>query len=300
MRKVKSWISAFRLRTLPLSLSSILMGSIIAYSHGKFTIPIAVLAITTTVFLQVLSNLANDYGDSKKGTDNINRIGPERAVQSGAISFNEMKNGIIISSILSLVSGITLIYIGLKEYNLMYLILFFVLGITAIAAAIKYTIGKKPYGYAGLGDLFVFLFFGITGVIGTYFLHTHNFDLALILPATSIGLLSTSVLNMNNMRDIQNDAENNKRTLVVKMGIRKSKTYHTGLIIGAIVSFSTFLLLKESSYTYLICLIPLPIFLLNIKKVWTFKDNRELDPELKKLALSTFMLTLLYGISSIL
>ena len=182
----------------------------------------------------------------------------------------------------------------------MYLILFFVLGITAIAAAIKYTIGKKPYGYAGLGDLFVFLFFGITGVIGTYFLHTHNFDLALILPATSIGLLSTSVLNMNNMRDIQNDAENNKRTLVVKMGIRKSKTYHTGLIIGAIVSFSTFLLLKESSYTYLICLIPLPIFLLNIKKVWTFKDNRELDPELKKLALSTFMLTLLYGISSIL
>ena len=300
MRKVKSWISAFRLRTLPLSLSSILVGSIIAYSQEKFTLSIAVLAITTTVFLQVLSNLANDYGDSKKGTDNDNRVGPERAVQSGAISLGEMKNGIITTSILSLLSGSALIYISLKDFSPAYIISFFVLGIVAIAAAIKYTIGKNPYGYAGLGDLFVFLFFGITGVIGTYFLHTHNFELILVLPATTIGLLSASVLNMNNMRDIKNDAENNKKTLVVKMGIKKSKTYHTILIIGAIASFSTFLILKESSYTFFICLIPLPIFMLNLKKVWSFKDSRELDPELKKLALSTFLLTVLFGISSIL
>ena len=300
MRKVNSWISAFRLRTLPLSLSSILMGSIIAYSHEKFTLSIAFLAITTTIFLQVLSNLANDYGDSKKGTDNDNRVGPKRAVQSGAISLLEMKNGIIISSILSLFSGIGLIYIGLKDYNLTYLVLFFGLGIASIAAAIKYTIGKNPYGYSGLGDLFVFLFFGIVGVIGTYFLHTHNFELILILPAASIGLLSASVLNMNNMRDIKNDAKSDKKTLVVKIGIRKSKTYHTMLIIGAIASFTTFLILKESSYTFFICLIPLPVFILNLKKVWSFKDNRELDPELKKLALSTFLLTVLFGISSIL
>ena len=300
MSKVKSWISAFRLRTLPLSLSSILMGSIIAYSQDKFMLEIFVLAATTTVFLQVLSNLANDYGDSKKGTDNDNRVGPERSVQSGAISLREMRNGIITTSILSLLSGITLIYIGLKDYNLAYLVLFFVLGIASIAAAIKYTIGKKPYGYAGFGDLFVFLFFGIIGVVGTYFLHTHNLELTLILPATSIGLLSASVLNMNNMRDIKNDAESNKKTLVVKMGIRKSKIYHTILIIGAITSFTTYLILEESSYTFFICLIPLPIFMLNLKKVWSFKDNRELDPELKKLALSTFILTLLFGISTIL
>ena len=300
MSKVKSWISAFRLRTLPLSLSSILMGSIIAYSQDKFMLVIAILAIITTVFLQVLSNLANDYGDYKKGTDNDNRVGPERAVQSGDISLREMRNGIITSSILSLLSGIALIYIGLKDYNLAYLVLFFVLGIASIAAAIKYTIGKNPYGYAGLGDLFVFLFFGIIGVIGTYFLHTHNLELSLILPATSIGLLSASVLNMNNMRDIKNDAESNKKTLVVKMGIRKSKTYHTILIIGAITSFTTYLILKESSYTFFICLIPLPILILNLKKVWSFKENRELDTELKKLALSTFLLTLLFGISSIL
>lgn len=300
MRKVNSWISAFRLRTLPLSLSSILMGSIIAYSQGRFILSIAVLAITTTVFLQVLSNLANDYGDSKKGTDNNNRVGPERAVQSGAISLREMRNGIIVSSILSLLSGTALIYIGLKDYNLTYLVAFFALGIASIAAAIKYTIGKNPYGYAGLGDLFVFLFFGITGVIGTYFLHTHNFELIVILPATSIGLLSASVLNMNNMRDIKNDEENHKKTLVVKMGIRKSKIYHTFIIVGAIASFSAFLLLKENSYAFLICLTPIPILLLNLKKVWTFKDNRELDPELKKLALSTFLLTLLYGLGSIL
>ena len=300
MLKVKSWISAFRLRTLPLSLSSILMGSIIAYSQEKFILPIAVLAITTTVFLQVLSNLANDYGDSKKGIDNDNRVGPERAVQSGAISLREMKNGIITTSILSLLSGTALIYIGLKDYSLEYIVSFFVLGIAAIGAAIKYTVGKKPYGYAGLGDLFVFLFFGITGVIGTYFLHTHNFEPILILPATSIGLLSVSVLNMNNMRDIKNDAENNKKTLVVKMGIRKSKTYHTILIVGAIASFTTFLILKESTYIFFIRLIPPPILILNLKKVWSFKDNRELDPELKKLALSTFLLALLFGISFIL
>lgn len=300
MSKVKSWISAFRLRTLPLSLSSILMGSVIAYSQGNFILEIAVLAITTTVFLQVLSNLANDYGDSKKGTDNDNRVGPERAVQSGAISLREMRSGVITSSILSLLSGTALIYIALKDYNLAYLFSFFVLGIASIAAAIKYTIGKTPYGYAGLGDLFVFLFFGITGVIGTYFLHTHNFELILILPATSIGLLSASVLNMNNMRDIKNDAESNKKTLVVKMGIRKSKTYHTMLIIGAITSFTTYLILAESSYIFFICLIPLPIFMLNLKKVWSFKDSRELDSELKKLALSTFLLTLLFGVSSIL
>ena len=300
MIKVKSWISAFRLRTLPLSLSSILMGSIIAYSQDKFMLVIAILAITTTVFLQVLSNLANDYGDYKKGTDNDNRVGPERAVQSGVISLREMRNGIITSSLLSLLSGIALIYIGLKDYNLAYLVLFFVLGIASIAAAIKYTIGKNPYGYAGLGDLFVFLFFGIIGVIGTYFLHTHNLELSLILPATSIGLLSASVLNMNNMRDIKNDAESNKKTLVVKMGIRKSKTYHTILIIGAITSFTIYLILRESSYTSFICAIPLPILMLNLKKVWSFKDNRELDPELKKLALSTFILTLLFGISTIL
>ena len=300
MRKVKSWISAFRLRTLPLSLSSILMGSIISYSQENFTLSIALLAITTTVFLQVLSNLANDYGDSKKGTDNNNRVGPERAVQSGAISLDEMKNGIITTSILSLLSGTALIYIGLKDYSITYIFSFFVLGIASIAAAIKYTVGKNPYGYAGLGDLFVFLFFGITGVIGTYFLHTHNFELIIILPATTIGLLSASVLNMNNMRDIKNDAENNKKTLVVKMGIKKSKTYHTMLILGAIASFTTFLILKESSYIFFICLTPLPVFMLNLKKVWSFKDNRDLDPELKKLALSTFLLTVLFGISSIL
>jgi 1,4-dihydroxy-2-naphthoate polyprenyltransferase len=276
------------------------MGSIIAYSQNKFMLEIAVLATATTVFFQILSNLANDYGDSKKGTDNANRVGPERAVQSGAISLREMKNGIIISSLLSLLSGIALIYIGLKDCNLAYLVLFFVLGIASIAAAIKYTLGKNPYGYAGLGDLFVFLFFGIIGVIGTYFLHTHNFELVLVLPATTIGLLSASVLNMNNMRDIKNDAESNKKTLVVKLGIRKSKTYHTMLILGAIISFTTYLILKESSYTFLICTIPLPILILNLKKVWSFKDNRELDPELKKLALSTFLLTLLFGISSIL
>jgi len=300
MSKVKSWISAFRLRTLPLSLSSILTGCVIAYSQGKFSTTIAVLAVTTTVFLQVLSNLANDYGDAKKGTDNDKRVGPERAVQSGAISLKEMRNAIIISSILSLSSGISLIYIGLKDYNLIYLFSFFALGIGAIAAAIKYTVGKKPYGYAGLGDVFVFLFFGLVGVIGTYFLHTHVFESTVLLPAATIGLLSVGVLNMNNMRDIENDASSNKKTLVVKMGIDNAKIYHTILIVGAITCFASYLILLKSPFISLICLLPIPIFVLNLKKVWSFKDNKDLDPELKKLALSTFLLSILFGISSIL
>lgn len=300
MSKFKAWIHAFRLRTLPLSLSSILMGCFLATLSHHFSMMIAILAIVTTVFLQVLSNLANDYGDALKGTDNENRIGPERAIQSGVISTKEMKLGIIVFSILSLISGIALIYLGLKDFNFIYILFFFLLGLGAIAAAIKYTVGKNPYGYAGLGDVFVFLFFGIVGVLGTYFLHTHSFHPILLLPATSIGLLSASVLNMNNMRDITNDKNSNKNTLVVKLGIEKSKVYHTILIIGAMTSLLLFFVFTNAGLQFYLCFLPLPIFILNLKKVWTFKDNKELDPELKKLALSTFLVTLLFGIALIL
>jgi len=273
------------------------MGSILAYSSESFSSVIATFAIITTIFLQVLSNLANDYGDSKKGTDNMERIGPERAVQSGIISLREMKIGIVITSLFALISGIFLIYYSLHDIDIAYLLGFFILGIGAIAAAIKYTVGKNPYGYAGLGDLFVFIFFGIVGVIGTYFLHTHEIGIVLLLPAASIGFLSTAVLNMNNMRDIENDAKCNKKTLVVKLGIEKAKIYHTLLILLTILSFTSFIFINSSNKaSHFLLLLPVIILLLNLKKVWTFKKNQELDSELKKIALSALLLAILFGV----
>src|SRR5680860_1161523 len=226
MNQFLVWMQAFRLRTLPLSISSAVIGSILAYADGKFVWPVFILTLTTTIFLQVLSNLANDFGDSVHGTDNSNRVGPERTVQSGKISKTEMKRLIVIFSILSFISGSLLIYFGLRNAKVGLIILFFMLGIASIAAAIKYTIGKKPYGYSGLGDLFVFIFFGLVGVCGTYFLFTNQFNMELLLPASSIGLLSAGVLNLNNMRDIANDATSGKKTMVVRIGSEKAKLYH--------------------------------------------------------------------------
>ncbi len=296
MTKTAAWIKAFRLRTLPLALSSILMGSFLALENGYFSGIVLALAISTTVFLQVLSNLANDYGDAVKGTDNEHRLGPERAMQSGAITQPEMKMGIIITAILALVSGCWLIYEGLKGFNLYYIGGFFVLGLGAIAAAVKYTMGKNPYGYSGLGDVFVFLFFGLTGVLGSYFLHAHTFDYLLILPASSIGLLSAAVLNMNNMRDVENDRNSGKNTLVVKIGARKARVYHSFLILGALACMATYIFINSLDLITLLCFVPLPVFVLNLKKVWSYTSAKSLDPELKKIALSTFLFTVLFAV----
>jgi len=213
---MKRWLKAFRLRTLPLSLSGIVLGTVLAANEGEINAILLALCIATTILFQILSNLANDLGDSTSGVDNDHRVGPKRSTQTGEISPKEMKRAVIILSVLSLISGSAAAYLGSIGLNQTYLLLFFVLGIASIGAAIKYTMGKSPYGYSGLGDVFVFLFFGWLSVLGTYFLQTHSFDAMLLLPASSIGLLSAGVLNMNNMRDHVNDKTNNKNTLVVK------------------------------------------------------------------------------------
>jgi len=300
MSNAKAWISAFRLRTLPLSLSSVLMGSLLAFDHTSFSPIIFGLAIATTIFLQVLSNLANDYGDSVKGTDNDQRVGPDRAMQTGAISKKAMFKGIVITGLLALATGIALIYFGLIELGVEYILGFFALGLTAIFAAVKYTMGKNPYGYSGLGDVFVFLFFGLTGVIGTYFLHTHDFDPLILLPAAALGLMSSAVLNLNNMRDVENDERSGKNTLVVKMGVSAAKVYHTLLISFATTSLLVYTSVSGGSLLNYLFLIVTPLLALNLKKVWTYADPRDLDPELKKVALSTFALTLLYGLGILL
>lgn len=291
--KLRAWISAARLRTLPLSVSGILVGSFYAFAQGFANWAILGLSLVTTLGLQVLSNFANDYGDGVKGTDNENRIGPQRALQSGAISAADMKRGIIITSILTLVSAVALIYVSFGSENFVYSLVFFFLGLAAIAAAIKYTVGNSAYGYRGLGDLFVFIFFGLVSVLGCYFLYAKSIDMLLILPAISVGLLSVAVLNLNNMRDIVSDAMSGKNTLVVQMGAAKAKVYHFVIIITALVLVLVFAMLypfQAKQYLFLIAYVPL---LMHLNKVAKNKEPRDLDPELKKVALSTFFLSVL-------
>ena len=215
---MKKWINAFRLRTLPLAFSCIIMGSGLAFGDGQFNSKVFVLALITTLFLQILSNLANDYGDFVKGTDNKNRVGPDRTLQSGLITKDEMVKAMWIIALLCSVFGVWLIYEGTKGLDLHRAGFFAILGLAAMGAAVKYTMGKNPYGYAGLGDIFVFLFFGWLGVLGSYFLHTHTLNWELLLPASSIGFFTTAVLNINNMRDHLADAKSGKNTLVVSLG----------------------------------------------------------------------------------
>ncbi len=297
---MKNWIQAARLRTLPLSVSGIIVGSFYAMHQGVFDGLIFSLAILTTLGLQILSNFANDYGDGVKGTDNETRIGPDRAIQSGAISVKQMKNGIILTSALTFLIAVLLIYISFGKENFFYTLLFLVLGVASIVAALKYTIGNSAYGYRGLGDVFVFLFFGLLSVLGSNFLYAKEFDWLLVLPACAVGLLSTGVLNLNNMRDEISDRTSNKNTLVVKIGGKKAKTYHFTILILAMLSLLTFSLLKDfKAEQFLFVLGFIPLFL-HLKRIATYQDPKEYDPELKVVALSTFLISVLLSISLLL
>ncbi|MCU4165040.1 1,4-dihydroxy-2-naphthoate polyprenyltransferase [Carboxylicivirga caseinilyticus] len=295
MSSTKAWITAFRLRTLPLAFSSILMGSFIAAYYGKFQWSILLLALLTTLFLQILSNLANDYGDSVNGADHDGRQGPQRMVQSGAISLNQMKIAIIIFTLLSLGSGIGLIYASFGGLIQIRFLLFLLIGLGAIAAALKYTMGSNPYGYKGLGDVFVLIFFGLAGVGGTYFLHANDWDWRVLLPALSVGFLSSGVLNVNNMRDIESDRTAGKKTIVVKMGLKAAKVYHYVLISFSFIFLLIFVLINDFRLIHLLFIASMPLFLshiLSIKKAWVADD---FDPQLKKLAISTLIFVLFMG-----
>lgn len=288
------------MRTLPLSLSGIITGSFIAASQGYFDPVICLLALMTTIGFQVISNFANDYGDGVKGTDNEDRVGPKRALQSGEISPEAMKKGIIITGLISISLALGLILVAFGKDYVFYSILFVILGISCIVAAIKYTVGVNAYGYNGFGDLFVFLFFGLLSVFGTYFLYSKSFDLTVFLPAISIGFLSVGVLNLNNMRDQLSDKKSGKNTLVVKIGNEFARYYHFYLL-GASLLFALLynVIHFKSSYQFLFLLAYIPITR-HLFVVYANKDPQTLDPELKKLALSTFLFSLLFGIGLIL
>lgn len=293
---MKNWIHAARLRTLPLAFSSTLLGSLLAWHDKPFKTSVFILALLTTLFLQILSNLANDYGDYVNGKDNENRVGPKRAVQSGAISPKSMLIAILVFSVYSLVSGILLIAYGFNFRISIGGLLFFLLGLAALAAAINYTVGKNPYGYMGFGDLFVYIFFGLTGVLGTYYLHTNNLGWQMILPASAVGLLSTAVLNLNNMRDIKGDELSGKRTLVVIMGSNKAHYYHLILVLGSFLCFIAYRWLNYQSPFQWLFLITLPFFAIHLYKVFTTTPPAALDPQLKLLAIGTFVVSILFGL----
>lgn len=289
--KIKSWISAFRLRTLPLSLSGIILGSFIALNRGFWDWNIFAFAILTTVLFQIVSNLANDLGDTLKGADSLERIGPVRAVQSGAISVKSMKKGVLLFSILSLLSAVILVYFSAQNLSEELLVFYTILAVSCVLAAIFYTIGKKAYGYNGLGDLFVFIFFGLVSLLGVYTLYSNSFLSLNILPAISIGLLSTAVLNLNNMRDQVNDKKVGKNTLVVKLGAKTAVVYHVFLITTSLVLLSFFMFLNKGLFG-LLALIPSLFLLKHIKYVLDVQDNySKFDSELKKVALLTFFLS---------
>ncbi|MBG7629268.1 MAG: 1,4-dihydroxy-2-naphthoate octaprenyltransferase, partial [Bacteroidetes bacterium] len=249
---IKHYIQAARLRTLPLSVSGIIVGSFIAASQGLFNVVICILALLTTIGFQIISNFANDYGDGVKGTDNNDRIGPERAIQSGAISPNQMLTAIKISVVITFIIAVALIYISFGKEDFINSFIFFVLGILSIAAAIKYTMGKKAYGYSGFGDVFVFLFFGILSVCGSYYLYSKQIDYSIFLPAFSIGLLSVGVLNLNNLRDRSSDLKSGKNTLIVKIGGEFGKYYHYYLLISSFLFALLYTMIHfESPYQFL-------------------------------------------------
>ena len=305
---MKHWIEAARLRTLPLSVSGIIVGSMYALSHPTenvltptevFNWKLFGFAMLTTLGLQILSNFANDYGDGIKGTDNQDRVGPKRAIQSGVISPKSMKRGIVITSLFTLLSAVLLIYYAFGQEHLGYSLFFLGLGILAIASAIRYTVGNKAYGYNGYGDVFVFVFFGLVSTLGVNFLYSKQLDAILILPAVAIGLLSVGVLNLNNMRDEESDCKVGKNTLVVKMGGAKAKKYHYFLVVSAMVFVLLFAYLSDynfDQYIFVAAYFPLMSHLITVSRN---RNPQLLDPELKKLALSTFLLSILLSLCMI-
>lgn len=288
---LKSWIKAARLRTLPLTLVSIGVGGALAHMESAFSAVVFGFTILTTLILQILSNFANDYGDFVKGTDNDNRVGPARAMQSGQITRPQMLAGLWVSAFLAFVSGVALLYVSLE--TLEQWLVFLTLGLFSIAAAVTYTVGKKAYGYSGLGDIMVFIFFGWVGVFGSYYLHTGHIDLWVLLPASSVGMFSAGVLNMNNLRDTENDLASGKITVAVHLGIRGSKIYQTVLVKTGL--WATFIYLFHVQKVQLVWVfIPaILLFTWHLISVWKERSYSAFDKQLKICVLST----LVYGIT---
>ena len=299
MSKVRAYITSFRLRTLPLSLSGVLLGSLLAASDGYFKTTTFVWAMLTTVALQILSNLANEVGDLTKGTDNEHRLGPIRSAQSGALSMREMVQAMIVFGVIAIITGSLLIYEAFRDLLNWKSIALFIAGGASIVAAVKYTVGKSAYGYRGLGDLFVFIFFGVVSVMGSYFAMSGVLPWICVLPAAAIGFLSSGVLNMNNIRDIENDSVCGKRTIPVILGIQGAKIYHFVITLLAVICLVEYSVLHPAGWTGYLFLLTLPLLAMHLKSVY-WGEGRALDSQLKFLSITTLLIALLLGFGQLL
>ncbi len=295
----QAWLHAMRFRTLPLAVASIILGAFLAASHDQFSWLISLLCVSTAVFLQILSNLANDYGDSVHGADLVPREGPQRAVQSGVISAAQMKRAMGLFAAIAAISGLLLIFVSFERTQLLLVFLFIILGGGAMAAAVLYTAGINPYGYAGLGDLFVLIFFGWAGTMGTYYLQTQTLSWLIFLPATAVGFLSVGVLNVNNIRDIKSDTLAEKHSIPVRIGGKRARQYHWFLLGAAVFTATLYVILDfHSSWQFLYAL-SLPLLWKNGTAVNHTDDPVKLNPLLKQLSLSTLIFVITFGIGQL-
>lgn len=290
---MKHWIKAFRLRTLPLGILSIGMGSVFAYADRGFNGLICALTLLTTITLQILSNVANDYGDSVNGADNEFREGPERQTQIASISPQSMKRAMVLLAVLAVVFGVSLLIVSAVPIKV--LLLFLGLGLVCVAAAIKYTAGDNPYGYAGLGDLSVLVFFGWVGILGSYYLQLQSFHWQYVLPATTCGLFMVGVLNINNIRDIYSDEKAGKFSIPVRLGREKAVWYHWSLLVVGLVLTIVFVLLNYRGAIQFLFLITLPLLIVNGKSVSEKKEAMQLDPYLKQMVLTTVLFVISFS-----
>ncbi|MCP9268162.1 1,4-dihydroxy-2-naphthoate polyprenyltransferase [Xenorhabdus sp. XENO-1] len=292
--QMQAWLESLRPKTLPLAVAAVVSGSALASWTGHFKWPVALLALLTAALLQILSNLANDYGDVAKGSDTEKRIGPMRGMQKGIITAKQMKTALKITVLLSCLSGIALITVACNSPS--DIIGFLALGVLAIVAAITYTVGTKPYGYIGLGDLSVLIFFGWLSVIGTYYLQASTFDLSTVLPATACGLLSVAVLNINNLRDIESDRQNGKNTLAVRLGAKKARYYHAALLISAILCLAAFTLLLLKGWSGWLFLLAVPLLLKHMWKVLHDQTPEGMRPMLVQMVKAALLTNALFSI----
>jgi len=294
MASFRVWMKSFRLRTLPLAISTIAMGGFLSATAPGFNLKAVIFAGVTTLLLQILSNLANDYGDAVSGIDNDARVGPKRTVQSGEISKIAIKRAIWIVAFLAVISGLLLLFYA-SSLSPSKSLLFLLLGLGAVIAAITYTVGDKPYGYSGLGDLFVFVFFGLVGVKGTFYLATLAFDPLLLLPAAAIGMLSAGVINLNNMRDLKGDLQNGKTTVAGRIGIKNAFYYHCSLVLIPFLLLAFFNIFTERPAVTFLFLMILPPCVYDLVRLHRAMNEGKIDPFLPLLSLKTLALTFFYG-----
>lgn len=290
---LKTWFETARPKTLPLAVAIILTGSALAQWRGQFHLGITLLCLLTATLLQIVSNFANDYGDHQKGSDTTERIGPLRGIQQGNLTATQLRHGLIAVILASFISGASLIALAYESVN--DLIVFAGLGLLAIVAAITYTVGKKPYGYLGLGDVSVFLFFGLLAVCGTYYLQAHHLSADIFLPAAACGFLSTAVLNINNLRDIEQDKKAGKNTLIVRIGAENGRKYHCVLLASAVICYAIFAIQHKPLLLAIIALIAL-LLAKHARFVYINKDPMALRPMLGKMSMLALFSTLLFSL----